>query len=431
MKPRSVLNLPQFFRKAFGSTLVLWSLVPPAYGLELLAGEELAEPELTIGCLYPLTGPMGFFGRDADVAIGMALDHLQNLNKQYINAGETRLYPRLSVLLEDSKGKRHRSMTLARQLVEEQGVDILCGVVYSSIALEISAYAERQKMLFIGAGHTSSRLTQTPVNPWYFRVNNDSRQSMRAGARYLKEMQSETPWTTLAYVGPDYDYGHQALEDLLEGLEALEVPFEISAEYYPKLSEPDYSAYIEALLLSPPDIVVCNFFGDDFANFVRQAHLQGLLEVSQLANFDTGGGYSVMAALGNDLPPGVILAGHHHNNWPDTPGNREFVGEFYRRSGRYPNFMAESSYSVVMAVAEAWRKAETMDAEGIRQSLEGLKLSLPEDPPGFQSWIDPVSHQVMQVIAIGESIPNDDYPPATRMLGNWKIYKPELEPPNR
>ena len=428
MRPKGVLSLPRLFRKALGATVVLWSLLPSAYGQEPLAGGEVAEPELTIGCLYPLTGPMGFFGRDADVAIGMALDQLQHLNQQYINAGEPKLYPRLKVLLEDSKGKRHRSATLARQLVEEQGADILCGVVYSSIALEISAYAEQQKMLFIGAGHSSSRLTQAPVNPWYFRVNNDSRQSMRAGARYLKEMKSEQPWTTLAYVGPDYDYGHRALEDLLEGLEDLEVPFEISGEYYPKLSEPDYSTYIQALLSSPPDIVICNFFGDDFANFVRQAHLQGLLEVSRLANFDTGGGYSIIAALGNDLPPGVILSGHHHNNWPDTPRNREFVAEFYRRSGRYPNFMAESAYAAILAVAEAWRQAEKTDAEGMRLALEGLKLSLPEDPPGFQSWIDPISHQIMQVTAIGESLPNEDYPPAKRMLGNWKIYMPEIHP---
>ncbi|MDO6442289.1 ABC transporter substrate-binding protein [Marinobacter sp. 2_MG-2023] len=426
MKLQSRLSVSRSFRKALIATIALLSVLPSAYGQEPRAIDEPVEPDVTIGCLYPLTGPMGFFGRDADVALGMAVDQIEHLNQTLVNSGEPGPYPRLKVLLEDSKGKRHRSATLARQLVEEQGVDILCGVVYSSIALEISAYAERQKVLFIGGGHTSSRLTEVPVNPWYFMVNNDSRQSMRAGARYLKEIQTANPWTTLAYVGPDYDYGHQALDDLLEGLESLEVPFKLTDEYYPKLSEPDFSAYIEALLVSPPDIVVCNFFGDDFANFVRQAHQQGLLEVSQLANFDTGGGYSVMSALGDDMPPGVILSGHHHNNWPDTPVNREFVEEFYRRSGRYPNFMAQTSYSVVLAVAEAWRNAEVKDAEGVRQALEGLELSLPEDPQGFQSWIDPVSHQMMQVIAIGESLPNEDYPPATRMLGNWKIYMPEL-----
>lgn len=428
MKPEGVWNLTRLSAAALGIAMGFWPSLASAAGQEPLTGASPTEAELRVGCIYPLTGPMGFFGRDADVGIGMALDRLQQLNHQLTEAGESKLYPRLEVLLEDSKGKRHRSATLARQLVEEQGVSVLCGVVYSSIALEISAYAQQQEMLFIGAGHSSSRLTQEPVNPWYFRVNNDSRQSMRAGARYLKEMKSEQPWTTLAYVGPDYDYGHQALEDLLEGLEDLNVSFEISGEYYPKPSEPDFSAYIEALLISPPDIVISNFFGDDFANFVRQAHLQGLLEVSRLANFDTGGGYDVIAALGNDLPPGVILSGHHHINWPDTARNREFVAEFHRRSGRYPSFMAESAYAAIFAVAEAWRQAETTDAEGMRRTLEGLKLPLPEDPPGFQSWIDPVSHQIMQVTAIGESEPNENYPPAKRMLGNWKIYLPEIQP---
>lgn len=410
--------------KPMAMFILLWSLSPLVYGQKL----QPKEPQLEVGCLYPLTGPMGFFGRDAGVAIQMALDRLEQLNQEYLKTDNPKLYPRLKVFLEDSKGKRHRSLTLAQQLVEEQGVDILCGVVYSSIAHEISAYAEQQKMLFIGAGHSSSRLTREPVNPWYFRVNNDSRQSMRVGARYLKEMRSERAWSTLAYVGPDYDYGHQAFDDLVEGLEELGVPFKITGEYFPKLWEPDYSSYIEALLASPPDIIICNFFGDDFANFLRQAHLQGLLEVSLLANFDTGGGYDVLAALGNDLPPGVILSGQHHNNWPDTPRNRAFVTEFYRRSGRYPNFIAQSGYAAILAIAEAWRQAETTDAEGIRKSLEGLKLSLPEDPPGFQSWIDPDSHQIMQVIAIGESVPNEEFPPAKRMLGNWKIYLPEQRP---
>lgn len=234
MSPVGVRKVPQFLGTALATAMALcWPLLS-ACGQEPRAGDVSSEPQLTVGCLYPLTGPMGLFGRDADVAIGMALDRLQKMNQQYRDAGESRLYPRLKVFLEDSKGKRHRSATLARQLVEEQGVQILCGVVYSSIALEISAFAQQEQMLFIGAGHSSSRLTQEPVNPWYFRVNNDSRQSMRAGALYLQEMLAEQPWETLAYVGPDYDYGHQALEDLVEGLRDLDVPFRITGGVLPK-----------------------------------------------------------------------------------------------------------------------------------------------------------------------------------------------------
>jgi branched-chain amino acid transport system substrate-binding protein len=62
--------------------------------------------------------------------------------------------------------------------------------------------------------------------------------------------------------------------------------------------------------------------------------------------------------------------------------------------------------------------------------LEGLKIKLPEDPEGFTSYIRPETHQITQVMAIGTTMPNEDFPPAKKMLGNWKVYKAEdLDPP--
>ncbi|MGZ8447601.1 MAG: ABC transporter substrate-binding protein, partial [Candidatus Deferrimicrobiaceae bacterium] len=50
---------------------------------------------------------------------------------------------------------------------------------------------------------------------------------------------------------------------------------------------------------------------------------------------------------------------------------------------------------------------------------------LPEDPEGFMSYMRPIDHQIVQVQAIGETVPNKKYPPATMMLGNWRIFKAE------
>ena len=51
-----------------------------------------------------------------------------------------------------------------------------------------------------------------------------------------------------------------------------------------------------------------------------------------------------------------------------------------------------------------------------------MKIQLPEDPPGFTSYIDPTTHQIVQVQAIGTTVKNDKFPPAKYMLGNFKIY---------
>ncbi|MOA45930.1 hypothetical protein D3C78_1683780 [compost metagenome] len=76
-----------------------------------------------------------------------------------------------------------------------------------------------------------------------------------------------------------------------------------------------------------------------------------------------------------------------------------------------------------MVLAKAYEKAlGSVDAPDLIRALEGLEIALPEDPPGFVSWIDPLTHQIQQTQAIGTPVLNNDYPPAKVMLGNWVVY---------
>ncbi len=146
---------------------------------------------------------------------------------------------------------------------------------------------------------------------------------------------------------------------------------------------------------------------------------------------DGGGNYELMSAMGADLPEGLVLSGRHHNNWPDTELNREYVNKFFKRTGRYPTYAAEGAYTGIYAIAEAVKKVgNPNDTEALVKAFEGLKIKLPEDPDGFTSYIDPKSHQIVQDQAIGVTEPNDKFPPAKLMLGKWKVYKAEdLLPP--
>jgi branched-chain amino acid transport system substrate-binding protein len=71
------------------------------------------------------------------------------------------------------------------------------------------------------------------------------------------------------------------------------------------------------------------------------------------------------------------------------------------------------------------------DTGALIRALEGLRLKLPKDPDGFESYIDPATHQIVQVHAIGMVERNLDFPPATAMLGNWKVYPAEMLMPSR
>lgn len=414
MIPRSFTsNLALCVSLCVGLTLAWTGLAVAQAGAP--SAEVPAEtPPVKVGCLFPLSGSGGLYGRDSIVAIDMALDWLAQQGG----------YPQIDVDVQDSRSKTLRSLQIARQFVEDDAVDFLCGVVSSSIALTVSDYARKSRTFFIGTDHASPSLVSEALHPWYFRVNNGVRQSMRAGAKYIAE-HYPGPVLRIAYIGPDYNYGYQSWDDLQRFLIEENVPYEVSAAYWPKLFESDYSLYISALLEDAPDILVNAHWGLDLVTFVRQADQLGLFEQVQFMNFDTGGNYEILSELGADMPQGLVLSARHHLNWPPTPENAGFVDAFYNRTGRYPSYAAEGAWSGIIAIAEAVRTAGgTTDADALRAALRGLRLHLPEDPEGFTSWMDPVSHQMMQMQAIGRTMPDTRYAPATMMLGDISVYSP-------
>lgn len=396
---------------------LLLSVVASAQVGRVELGAAASQADLTMGCLYPMTERAAIYGQDSIAGIQIALGELQAQRE----AGQQ--VPRLRVIIDDDQSKASYGVGLAKNFIHQDGVQVLCGMVSSGVGLAVSQLAKREKVLMIGTDHASSRMTLENGHPYYFRVTNDTWTSMAAGARYLQALQQQTGWKRLAFIGPDYEYGHVSRDDLHEALAQLDVKFEDVTELWPRLYEPDYSAYIAALEQAKPDIIVSALWGGDFQAFVKQAASTQLFATSRLANFDTGGNYDFLVSLGDQALQGLILSARHHNNWPDTPRNRSFVERFQALNGRYPTYAAEGAYTGVMVLAKAYEKAVgSTDTQELIRALEGLEIALPEDPPGFVSRIDPQTHQIQQTQAIGTLVLNNDYPPAKVMLGNWVVY---------
>jgi branched-chain amino acid transport system substrate-binding protein len=371
-----------------------------------------------IGCMFPMTGRGALYGRDSVAAIEMAVDE--------INAAGGTARHRLNIQIADSQSKPAFAVQIARRFIDESKVHFLCGVVSSAVGLAVSEVARDRQTIFIGTDHASSRLTVENAHRYYFRVSNNAYQSMAAGALWLAEMQKSRSWRTIAFIGPDYEYGRGMWADLRSKLDEFGVTYEVVGDLWPKLYEPDFAPYVAALKSLKPDVIVNGHWGGDLVAFLRQAKAQNLFERGVFANFDAGGNYEVLAALGDDMPLGLVLSARHHVNWPDTERNRRFVENFHARTGRYPSYAAQGAYAGILAIAKAVKAVgNPSDTDALISALEGMELELPEDPEGFRSRIDPETHQIVQVQAIGTVIPDTSFPPATRMLGNFKIYPAE------
>ncbi len=386
--------------------------------LLLSAGAPAASPTVEIGCMYPMTGRGALYGRDSVAAIEMAVDA--------INARGGAAGHQLRVHFADSQSRPAFAVSIARRFIDETKVHFLCGVVSSSVALAVSKVALERRKIFIGTDHGSSRLTIESAHPYYFRVSNNSYQSMAAGALWLNDLRRERPWRTIAFIGPDYEYGRGMWADFRAKLDEIGIAYEIAGTLWPKLYEPDFTAYIEELKQLKPDIIINGHWGGDFVAFVKQAAALGLFENQIFANFDAGANYEILAALGEDMPLGLVLSARHHVNWPPTERNRSFVESFHARTGRYPSYAAEGAYAGILAIAKA---VETVgnptDTGKLIAALEGMELQLPEDPDGFRSRIDPDTHQIIQMQAIGTLRRDASFPPAAALLSDFKVYAAE------
>jgi branched-chain amino acid transport system substrate-binding protein len=370
-----------------------------------------------------MTGRAGLYGKDSVAAAEMAV---AEINSKGGVAGY-----KLQLINTDSKAKPDYAVMVAKRYIDQDKVHFLFGVVSSAVGLALTEVSKQNKKIFIGTDHASTQLTADKFQPYYFRVSNNTFQSMCAGALYLKDMKKSKPWETIAYIGPDYAYGHDQWNELKYNLDRMKIKYKVVSEYWPKLFAPDYTPYITSIMKDKPDVLICGLWGGDTVAFIKQATPYGLFKKTLFCSPDAGGNYEVMEATGAELPLGLVLSARHHNNWPESKANKDYVQKFFKKTGRYPTYAAEGAYAGILAVAQAVKKVgNPNDTEALVKALEGMKISLPEDPEGFTSYIDPATHQIVQVQAIGVTVANDKFPPAKRMLGNWKVYKAEeLLPP--
>jgi branched-chain amino acid transport system substrate-binding protein len=113
-------------------------------------------------------------------------------------------------------------------------------------------------------------------------------------------------------------------------------------------------------------------------------------------------------------------------NWPQTVENQQFVKKFFQRTGRYPSYAAAGAYAGIHAIAAVVSNTKSLANNGALISrFQALSIKLPEDPDGFESHMNPVTHQIQQVQAIGITVRNTSFPPATVLLDHWFVYSPD------
>ena len=376
--------------------------------LLVLASAASAADTIKLGGMYPLSGRAEGLGRECKLGAEQAVEE--------INAKGGVLGKKFELLSADDKANVQESVNLSKRYIQKDGVNFLFGVVSSGGSLAVAEVAKQEKVIFMDTVASTDTLTKEKWNRYTFRAGTCNSQEANSLAMYAAK---KYPKLTKFYnIGPDYEYGRTMWDIFKARTKEQNAKAEFIGEQWPKLFIPDYTSYINAILQAKPDAVYCSLWGGDLVAFIKQAKPYGLFDKMKWI-IATGGDITVAKALGKDMPTGLIVDQRYYFHWPNTKRNQEFVKAYQAEFKDYPAAWAAEGYDGVYFLAEAIKKAGSLDADKVIAALEGLTLELPRG----KATLRKEDHQLSSDFMVGETVFDKAYPFA--IVGKTEVFPAE------
>ena len=347
-------------------------------GLALAAAASVplaahAADSIKIGFPIPLSGPTAVYGKPVLAGAEMAVKE--------INDKGGVLGRKLELLSRDSKANADEAVRLSRELIIKDSVDFLVGTLTSAEAPAVSTVAKENKIVFIAPTSKSTILTDAAhIHPYIFRVASNTDVEGLAGATLMSRWKDVK---TVATIAPDYAYGHDSINAFVAALKKLRPDIQIVDQQYPKLGEPDFTAFITAQMSKKPDAVYCSLFAGDFVTFSKEATPLGYFKAidNRLIDGAEIGTTDEAQALGKDYPYGVIGDAYDPVIWAggnEPPEHKKFIEDLKKATNaQYASGWSIVGYQSIYALAEGIKKAGNTKSDAVSKALIGLTFDTP------------------------------------------------------
>lgn len=327
---------------------------------------------IKIGVLLPYTGVFASLG--TNITRGMEL---------YLDEVGWQVSGRNIVLFkEDSEGNGQTGLMKAHRLIENRKVDLVTGIVSSTVAYAIRNYVVSQRIPLIISNAGASDLTRDKRSPFIFRVSFCNGQYEYPLGKYAYE---ELKLRKVVILAPDYAAGHEKAIGFMQGFK--DAGGVIVQELYPPLGTTDYGPYLTRI--TQADAAWAHFSGTDAIRFVKQYQDYGLKEKMKLLSSGDMVDESFLPSQG-DAAIGIISS-LHYSAALNTPQNISFVRSYTKKYGEEPNMFAEQGYVSARVIVEALKKSNPGNTNEFLNELAKVSFEAPRGPFRF----DPQTQNVI------------------------------------
>jgi branched-chain amino acid transport system substrate-binding protein len=365
-----------------------WQWLTLALALSLgTVGPALAQEEIRIGAIYPLTG--------AAASTGLEMKNALELAASLINTGTKGLDlplatpgglpnlkgAKIKLIFADHQGNPQIGATEAERLISQEKVVALIGCYFSNVTNTASQVAERNGIPFLNPESSSATLTQRNFK-WFFRTTPHDELFVNNFFEFLKDVEKKKNISIkrIALFNENTLFGTETtkIEERLAGEQKYPVVEKI---LYPAKST-QLTTEVQRIKAANPDLIMQSSYLGDAILSVKTYKELGVSPDALLANDAGFNDSEFLKTLGKDGE--YILS---REVWAldltsKNPLVRQVNDLFVARYQTSFNGNSARSFTGLMTLAEAINRAGSTKPEAIQKALAetdipGRKLIMP------------------------------------------------------
>ncbi len=322
--------------------------------LAMLTSAALAQgkPPLKLGGILDMSGLYAdITGPGSETAAKMAAEDF---------GGEV-LGRKIEILAADHLNKADLAANIARDMLDNQGVEMLYDVAASATALAAGEIAKARNKIVVFNGPGSIRLSNEACGPYTVHYVFDTyAQANVTGLAAVK--QGLDSWFFLTV---DYAFGHDLQKDTANVV--LKSGGKVLGNVLHPLNTSDFSSYLLQAQASKAKVIGLANAGGDTINTIKQAVEFGIMKggqkISPLLVFVTD-----IDAIGLETAQGLLLSEAFY--WDLNDETRAFSKRFKERVGRVPSAAQAGVYSTVTHYLKSVKAAGTTDSAAVMKVMK-------------------------------------------------------------
>ncbi len=267
---------------------------------------------------------------------------------------------KIEVVSADDRNSPDVASSTVRRWLENDKVDMVSGLVASSVTIAATKILEENDKLGLVSGSAASSITNEHCTPNHIHYVYDT-YALSIGTPTAIVQEGGKSWYILT---ADYAFGHAMEADVTRVVEAN--GGEIVGSIRHPFPTPDFSSFILQAQASGADVIALANAGADTTNAITTASEFGVTQAGQtiagLVVF-----LSDVHALGTQAAQGLQLTTGWY--WDMNDETREWSDRFLKETGARPTMVHAGIYSSAMQYFKAVEATNSDDAQTVRKYM--------------------------------------------------------------